>query len=155
MQPHANGRNWRSAACGGRLATISRGLRNLTRLKAHRGTFYSPWRRLSMAAVAAAVPIWPPAVFLLLAGAIGSLIVRASVARPLRVVTGAFRQLNPLIAAADTLSSLDSDPATGPRSARCARTHAGWHAFERLRVGPAAILRQPSAETWSGCSSNI
>ena len=63
---------------------------------------------------AAAVPIWPPAVFLLLAGAIGSLIVRASVARHLRVVTGAFRQLNPLIAAADTLSSLDSDPATGP-----------------------------------------
>jgi len=73
-----------------------------------------PVAAISMAAVAAAVPIWPPAVFLLLAGAIGSLIVRASVARPLRVVTGAFRQLNPLISAADTLSSLDSDPATGP-----------------------------------------
>lgn len=72
-----------------------------------------PFVAVSMAAVAAVVPFWPPAVILLAVGAIGSLIGRVSVARPLRVVAGAFRQLNPLIAAAEVLSFLDGE-ATSP-----------------------------------------
>ena len=93
-----------------------------------------PVAGVGMVGVAALVPIWPPAVLLLAAGAIGSLIARASVARSLRVVAGAFRQLRPLIAAAEMLSSLDSAataPLTGTLRADASRLTrlrriAGW-----------------------------
>jgi hypothetical protein len=64
---------------------------------------------ISMAGIALLVPFWPPAVFLLVIGAIGSLIARTSIARRLRVVAGVFPQLNPLVAAAEVLKSLDRD----------------------------------------------
>jgi hypothetical protein len=64
---------------------------------------------ISMAGIALLVPFWPPAVFLLVVGAIGSLVARTSIAPRLRVVAGAFRQLNPLVAAAEVLKSLDRD----------------------------------------------
>jgi hypothetical protein len=79
----------------------------------------APWHILfpvvavSMAGLALLVPFWPPAVFLLVIGAIGSLIARSSIARRLRVVAGAFRQLNPLVVAATALKSLDRE-ATAP-----------------------------------------
>jgi len=74
------------------------------------GVFESaPWHvlfpvaGLSMIGLVALVPFWPPAILLLIFGALGSIIARASIARSLRVVAGAFRQLNPLIACAEAL----------------------------------------------------
>jgi DNA mismatch repair ATPase MutS len=65
-----------------------------------------------MAVVAALVPVWPSGVFILVVGAFGSLLARATVAAPLRVVAGVFRQVNPLVGAADVLTALDSAAVT-------------------------------------------
>jgi hypothetical protein len=98
-----------------------------------------PIAGVSMAGVAVLVPIWPPAVLLLVAGAVSSLIARASVARSLRVVAGAFRQLRPLVAAAEALSSLDS-AATAPLTGT-------------LRADASRLTRLRSIASWAGRDS--
>ncbi len=72
-----------------------------------------PVAAVSMVGLAVLAPFWPPAALLLVAGAVGSLIARASIARSLRVVAGAFRQVNPLVAVAEVLSAFAND-ATEP-----------------------------------------
>jgi MutS domain V len=79
----------------------------------------APWHALfpvmtvSMAVVVALVLLWPPAVFVVVVGAIASLVARASIAHRLRVVAGAFRQVSPLVTVAELLKTLDGD-ATSP-----------------------------------------
>jgi hypothetical protein len=71
----------------------------------------APWHVLfpvagvSMLGLAILVPFWPPAIIVLVAGSLGSLVARALIAPSLRVVAGAFRQLNPLIAAAGEMKA--------------------------------------------------
>ena len=62
-----------------------------------------------MVGVAAVTPIWPAAIFLLVLGAVGSVVARIAIASNLRVVAGAFRQVGPLVTAAEVMSSLNSD----------------------------------------------
>ena len=64
---------------------------------------------ITMVGVAAVTPIWPAAIFLLVLGAVGSVVARIAIASNLRVVAGAFRQVGPLVTAAEVMSSLNSD----------------------------------------------
>jgi hypothetical protein len=59
-----------------------------------------------MIGLAILTPFWPPATLFLIAGSLGSLLARGAIATSLRVVAGAFRQLNPLLAAAMVLRAL-------------------------------------------------
>jgi hypothetical protein len=62
------------------------------------------------------VPFWPPALLLVAAGAVASLAMRATIARDVLVVSGAFRQVAPLVGAAEaaaTLSGNDIAPIVG------------------------------------------
>ena len=52
-------------------------------------------------------PVWPVAIFGIAAGGVGSLLARATMARRLRVVMGPFRQVGPLLAAAETFSTIE------------------------------------------------
>jgi hypothetical protein len=89
---------------------------------------------VSMVGAVALVPFWPAAVVVIPAGAIVNLMARRTVARRLRVAAGAFRQVAPLLAVAEALTSLDG-PATasiigslsadGPRLSRLRRI-ASW-----------------------------
>jgi DNA mismatch repair ATPase MutS len=67
---------------------------------------------LTMVSLILLVPVWPSAVLLLIGGSIGSMMARAAIAPSLRVVAGAFRQLNPLIACAQVIG--DAPPAAAP-----------------------------------------
>ena len=84
------------------------------------GTLKSaPWQLLfpvmgvCMVGVILLVPFWHPALILLVAGIVGNLFARASIARQLGIVTRAFRHVSPLVAAAEVTSSLAGD-ATAP-----------------------------------------
>ena len=96
---------------------------------------------VSMAIFAALAPFWPIALFPLAVGGLGSIVARASIARPLRMVAGAFRQLNPLIAAAGVLSALE-DRATAPL---VGTLRADASRLTRLRRIAACAGRDPSA----------
>lgn len=85
-------------------------LRQEGSLETARWQILFPIAGVSMLGMAALVPFWPPALVLLMLGAIGSLVARASVAQALRVVAGAFGQVAPLVAAAKVLGSLDVLP---------------------------------------------
>lgn len=75
----------------------------------------APWHVLfpivatSMFGALVLTAFWPPALFFVIAGAIGSLITRARIASDLRVVAGAFRQVGPLIATGQALSRLSNE----------------------------------------------
>jgi hypothetical protein len=82
------------------------------RLAQPRALQSSPWHWLfpNIAAVTALslllTPMWPVALFGVAAGAVASLLVRATVARRLRTVVDPFRQVGPLLAAAGTIDSI-------------------------------------------------
>ena len=103
-------------------------------LNTERWHFLFPMLGLSMAGVIALLLFWPPAILLAAAGFVASLMARSSVAPQLRVVAGAFRQVGPLLAAAEMLAVLDGPdvrPITGPLTAdgpRLSRLRrfAGW-----------------------------
>jgi len=67
---------------------------------------------LTMVGAVALVPFWPAAVLVILAGAIVNLIARGTVARRLRIVAGAFRQVASLLAVAEVKKT---SPAPYPR----------------------------------------
>jgi MutS domain V len=73
--------------------------------------FVFPILTLAMVSLALLVVFWPPALLLLGAGAIVSLVLRAGVASHLQVVVGPFRQVGPLVAAAATLAGAVGDEA--------------------------------------------
>jgi len=85
-------------------------------------------------------PFWPPAILLLVAGLLGSLVARGLIAPSLRVVAGAFRQLNPLIAAAGALPA--SPTAAAPL---VGRLHQDAPRLSRLRRIASWAGRDPSA----------
>jgi DNA mismatch repair ATPase MutS len=77
-----------------------------------------------MLAALLAVPFFPPAVLMLVAGSIISLSIRTTVARYLLVVSGAFRQVEGLLAAAGAcapLSTVDTAPIVGTITADAAQ----------------------------------
>jgi hypothetical protein len=82
------------------------------------------------------VPFWHPALILLAAGIVGSLLVRASVARQLGIATSAFRHVSPLVAAAEVMSSL-ADDATAP-------------IIGTLRLDAARLSRLRRIANWAG-----
>ncbi|HEX5109775.1 MAG TPA: hypothetical protein VFV95_15090 [Vicinamibacterales bacterium] len=98
-----------------------------------------PVAGLSMVVLVAASVFWPPALFLLMVGAMGSILLRASVAQRLRVVTGAFRELAPLLAAAEVFVALDLPETASslrldlPRLARL-RSIAAWAGRDSARA---------------------
>ena len=66
-----------------------------------------PVSALVMVAAAVMTIVAPPFALLLIAGALGGLIARTVVSRSLQVVTGAFRQVSPLLTIAGTLATCD------------------------------------------------
>jgi hypothetical protein len=97
----------------------------------------------SMLAALVLVPIWPALIFLLAVGALAGSVLRGTVARDLQIVTGAFRQVGPLISAAATIGALPlpSTELTGRLRGHVSalaglRRIAGW--VSRDRSGAAA-----------------
>lgn len=83
-----------------------------------------PFLAVAMLSALVAVPFWPPALLILVAGSIVSLSIRTTVARQLLVVSGAFRQLDALVAAAGAcagLSGADTTALLGTMAADSAR----------------------------------
>jgi hypothetical protein len=64
-----------------------------------------PMMAASMVISIAAVPFFPPAMLMLLVGAVGSIGLRMAVAKRLQVAVGAYRQIGPLLVAAGALQS--------------------------------------------------
>jgi hypothetical protein len=95
------------------------------------------------------VPFWPPAFLVVVAGTLLNLFLRGAVAKRLRPVTGAFRQVGPLLAVAVRLRHLhgeDTTALTGRLAAECHRLRrlrriAGWAG----RDGSAALFGDLSA----------
>ena len=79
-------------------------------------------------------PVWPVAIFGAAAGAVTSLLARATLARHLRLVLGSFRQVGPVLVAAETLDTIEfpgADSLVGTLHADIARLTrlrriAGW-----------------------------
>jgi hypothetical protein len=65
-----------------------------------------PFLAVAMFGAVLALPFWPPALLMLVAGSIVSLSIRTTVARQLLVVSGAFRQLDGLAGAASACAGL-------------------------------------------------
>jgi hypothetical protein len=98
---------------------------------------------VSMLAALVLVPIWPALIFLLAVGALAGSVLRGTIARDLQIVTGAFRQVGPLISAAATIGTLPlpSTELTGRLRGHVSalaglRRIAGW--VSRDRSGAAA-----------------
>jgi hypothetical protein len=102
----------------------------------------APWQFLypvvgvCMVGVIVLVPFWHPALIILVAGIVGNLLARASVARQLGLVTRALRHVSPLVAAAEVLSSLAGD-ATAP-------------IIGTLRLDAARLSRLRRLANWAG-----
>jgi hypothetical protein len=102
-----------------------------------------PLLGVSMLAALVLVPIWPALIFLLALGALAGSVLRGTIARDLQIVTGAFRQVGPLISAAATIGALPlpSTELTGRLRGHVSalaglRRIAGW--VSRDRSGAAA-----------------
>ncbi|HEX5474992.1 MAG TPA: hypothetical protein VFX12_10055 [Vicinamibacterales bacterium] len=68
-----------------------------------------PFLALLMLAAILAVPVWHAAVIAIAAGGVANLCIRAATAGRVRALIGSFRQLGPLIGAADALAFLIAD----------------------------------------------
>jgi len=92
--------------------------------------------------------IWPVALFAVAAGAVASLLLRASVASHLRFVVGPFRQIGPLLKAADTLGTISYPGA----SALVGTLRADAAKLSRLRRIAGRVSRETGAGTDLGAA---
>src|SRR5579862_1964441 len=81
---------------------------------------------LVMLGFVAAAPFWHQAIIFIIAGSFVSFVTRATAARQLTIVSGAFTQIAPLLSAAETIASVavataGAEPITGTLTNDCAR----------------------------------
>jgi hypothetical protein len=72
-----------------------------------------PMMAAAMVLAVAAIPFAPPAALMLAVGAVAGIVLRSTIAKHVRMAVGAFRQIGPLLAAAEALKSV-ADPASAP-----------------------------------------